>query len=85
MTATLSPSQLIYKSRLRSGVQRRTALRSHSSLITNRNWAKPLPRGLAQFYLVIETKVSAQASNMAGCLDVIEGMRDNAARVEHDR
>ena len=37
------------------------------------------------FYLVIKTEVSAQASNMAGCLDVIEGMRDNAARVEHDR
>ena len=48
-----TPAQwmLIYKSRLRSGVQRRTALRSHSSLITNRNRAKPRRSGLARFLL----------------------------------
>ena len=36
------------------------------------------------FYLVIKTKVSAQASNMAGFLDVIEGMRNNATGVKND-
>ena len=81
MTATRSPSQLIYKSRLRSGVQRRTALRSHSSLITNRNHDEAV---WPDFYLVIKTEVSAQAGNMAGCLDVIQGMRDDAAGVKND-
>lgn len=36
------------------------------------------------FYLVIKTEVSTQAGNMAGCLDVIQGMRDDAASVKND-
>ncbi len=36
------------------------------------------------FYLVIKTEVSAQACNMASCLDVIEGMRNNATDVKND-
>lgn len=36
------------------------------------------------FYLVIKTEVSAQAGNVAGCLDVIQGMRDDAAGVKND-
>ena len=36
------------------------------------------------FYLVIKTEVSTQARNMASCLDVIEGMRDNATGIKNN-